>query len=447
MEHILYGYQLNATTWVYLSSLLTIAIYFKFSRLWSIRNFDLLVLIAQAPGLLMVVQEGDVAYWGYVWLFASGGVLLLRMLFDARMVRRPLLEPNLSAGGMTFIAASLAVFMMVNVLTNTVDPRDLEGPQQLDKMLFGAEPRPDDKVVAQHGPGYSLLHWIPSITTKTALSLKDPPVTAEQDRYRYTVQAATARTMAILSHLAVVLGVVVIGVWHFDNIRTGLAAATLYLLMPYTAVMTGRVDHVLPAALMTWAVALYRRPLASGMLLGLATGAVYYPFFLLPLWLSFYWHRGLMRFICGFASMLALMVVPLALTSANADLFLTQMKMMFGWPDPKMPGAEGFWRFHMVNEYFYLYRIPVLAAFVALSISFAIWPVRKNLGTLLSGSAALMLGTQFWNAHDGGIYIAWYLPLLLLTIFRPNLEDRVALATLGEGWLARRRTMSRKRAA
>jgi len=446
MEHILYGYELNATTWVYLSSLLTIAIYFKFSRLWSIRNFDLLVLIAQAPGLLMVVQEGDVAYWGYVWLFASGAVLLLRMLFDARMVRRPLLEPNLSAGGMTFIAASLAVFMMVNVLTNKVDPRDLEGPQQLDKMLWGAEARADDKVVAQHGPGYSWLHFLPSITTKTALSLKDQPATAEQGRY--SVQAATARTMAIISHLAVVMGVVMIGVWHFDNIRTGLAAATLYLLMPYTAIMTGRVDHVLPAALITWAVALYRRPLVSGMLLGLATGAVYYPFFLLPLWLSFYWDRGLMRFICGFASMLALMVVPLALTSANAELFLTQMKMMFGWPDLTMSGAEGFWHFHKnKSEYFYLYRIPVLAAFIALSISFAIWPVRKNLGTLLSGSAALMLGTQFWNAHDGGIYIAWYLPLLLLTIFRPNLEDRVALATLGEGWLARRRTMSRKRAA
>jgi len=379
-------------------------------------------------------------------LFASGAVLLLRMLFDARMVRRPLLEPNLSAGGMTFIAASLAVFMMVNVLTNKVDPRDLEGPQQLDKMLWGAEARADDKVVAQHGPGYSWLHFLPSITTKTALSLKDQPATAEQGRY--SVQAATARTMAIISHLAVVMGVVMIGVWHFDNIRTGLAAATLYLLMPYTAIMTGRVDHVLPAALITWAVALYRRPLVSGMLLGLATGAVYYPFFLLPLWLSFYWDRGLMRFICGFASMLALMVVPLALTSANAELFLTQMKMMFGWPDLTMSGAEGFWHFHKnKSEYFYLYRIPVLAAFIALSISFAIWPVRKNLGTLLSGSAALMLGTQFWNAHDGGIYIAWYLPLLLLTIFRPNLEDRVALATLGEGWLARRRTMSRKRAA
>ena len=41
-----------------------------------------------------------------------------------------------------------------------------------------------------------------------------------------------------------------------------------------------------------------------------------------------------------------------------------------------------------------------------------------------------MVGAQFWHAHDGGIYVAWYLPLLLLTIYRPNLEDRVALATV-----------------
>jgi hypothetical protein len=36
--------------------------------------------------------------------------------------------------------------------------------------------------------------------------------------------------------------------------------------------------------------------------------------------------------------------------------------------------------------------------------------------------------------------MAWYLPLVLLTIFRPNLEDRVALSVLGEGWFPKRRT-------
>jgi hypothetical protein len=50
-----------------------------------------------------------------------------------------------------------------------------------------------------------------------------------------------------------------------------------------------------------------------------------------------------------------------------------------------------------------------------------------------------MLATQFWLPDGGGLYMAWYLPLLLLTIFRPNLEDRVALSVLGEGWFPKRR--------
>jgi len=81
----------------------------------------------------------------------------------------------------------------------------------------------------------------------------------------------------------------------------------------------------------------------------------------------------------------------------------------------------------------------VLAAFVVLSCTLAIWPARKNLGTLLSCSAALMIATQFWHGYGGGLYMGWFLPLTLLTMFRPNLEDRVALSVLGESWLVRRR--------
>ena len=77
-----------------------------------------------------------------------------------------------------------------------------------------------------------------------------------------------------------------------------------------------------------------------------------------------------------------------------------------------------------------IYRYPIIAAHVGLSLSMALWPAQKNLGTLISYSAAVMLGTQFWHAHSGGLALAWYLPLLLLTIFRPNLEDRVAVAVV-----------------
>ena len=58
-----------------------------------------------------------------------------------------------------------------------------------------------------------------------------------------------------------------------------------------------------------------------------------------------------------------------------------------------------------------------------------------------------MLGTQFWHAQSGGLYMGWYLPLLLLTVFRPNLEDRVAVTALGEGWWGRRRFQIRHQAA
>jgi len=247
--------------------------------------------------------------------------------------------------------------------------------------------------------------------------------------------------LAIASHLAVVMGMVFIGVWHFDNVRTGIAAAALYLLLPYTAQMTGRVDHVLPAALLVWAVAFYRSPLVSGMLVGLVTGAIYYPVFLLPLWCSFYSQRGLWRFIAGAVSMLLLLVATLAFTAdGSLDRFLDLLKQMFGWTSLLPDSFLGFWA---MDKSAIPYRIPVFVAFLVLCGSFILWPAQKNLGTLLCCTAAVMLGTQFWHAKEGGMYVGWYLPLLLLTIFRPNLEDRVALSSLGEGWLSRRFTSLR----
>ena len=44
-----------------------------------------------------------------------------------------------------------------------------------------------------------------------------------------------------------------------------------------------------------------------------------------------------------------------------------------------------------------------------------------------------MLAAQFIKIYEGGLYMAWYLPLLVLTIFRPNLEDRIASSAVIEG--------------
>ena len=179
--------------------------------------------------------------------------------------------------------------------------------------------------------------------------------------------------------------------------------------------------------------------------MGLAISVNYYPVFLLPLWLSFYWHRGLLRFSGGVVAMILVMVASLVFTSDSLHSFWEQVRQMFNWRLPAAE-AEGFWSFGLILP---VYRITVFAAFLVLSISFAFWPAQKNLGTLMSCSAAVMLGTQFWQAQGGGLHMGWYLPLALLTIFRPNLEDRVALSVLGEGWRIRRRPqpLGRERAA
>ena len=345
--------------------------------------------------------------------------MLVRLMTDPTMVRRPLLEPNLTVGGLTFSCCALFMFLMANVVTNT--PIANEDPSKF-------------------GPGYRLLYAVPHVPVNSIPH--DAP--SQEDEPSEVAFGVAAKVMAILGHLAIVVGIILIGYRHFDNIRTGIGTATLYLLLPYTLQMTGRVDHVLPAAMLVWAVYFYRRPLTAGILVGLA-GVVYYPLFLLPLWVSFYWQRGKMRFITGIALALGALVVALFFSClAVGEDFGDAFIAMFGLHLPVMGGKDvagkvlaGLW-----NYYEPIYRLPLLVAFVVLSLSFALWPAQKNLGTLMCCSAAVMLAAQFWHRFNGGTYMAWYLPLLLLTIFRPNLEDRVALAVLGEGWFPRRRTNS-----
>jgi hypothetical protein len=439
MREILVNYEpVNPTTWAYLSSLLMIAVYFKFNRFFSIRNLDLVGLIALAPALLMV-QYGRqhagselVSHAGYIWLFVVSGLIMLRLLLDALLVRRPLLEPNLSAGGLSFLGVSLFVFLIANVIAGKPDWPAVAGSERAAELRERGASANELNSLRTHGPGFPLIFLLPQITTQSMLGANAQQATVvTNDSQASTevslVHVVTAQAMAILSQLAIVIGLVIVGLRHFDNVKTGIAAATLYLLLPYTAMWTGSVTHALPGALVVWAIVFYRWPTLAGAMIGLAFGTIYYPVFLLPLWISFYWQRGLTRFLVGCLAMVAVLVGVLAFKSADTTMFWASMRQMFGIYLPlaegPLSGAWGqFWR--------PIYRFPIIVAHVALSLSMVLWPAQKNLGTLIAYSAALMLGTQFWHAHSGGLALAWYLPLLLLATFRPNLEDRVAAAVV-----------------
>ncbi|MEZ6068836.1 MAG: hypothetical protein R3C10_00920 [Pirellulales bacterium] len=98
MDKLLLDFDLNATTWVYVSSLIAIAVYFKFSRFWSVRNLDLVGLVAMGPGLLLCQRWRERGLCRLPLALRRLRVLLLRMLMDPMMAPSPL-EPNLSVGG------------------------------------------------------------------------------------------------------------------------------------------------------------------------------------------------------------------------------------------------------------------------------------------------------------------------------------------------------------
>ena len=419
MQGYLPGYELDPATWVYLSSFLTIGVFFKFNRFWCVRNLDLIALIGLAPGLLWVVQRAGPG--GHIWLFTVGSFFLVRLLLDPLMVRRPLLEPNLNASGLAFTGIALFVFLMSNVVTGN---------------MFPVAKRPISANPEVQASTYPLFYVIADLSQEEAAATPEEAIEPERAR-QAPARVVMVRAMAVSAHLALVIGIALVGYRHFGNLHTGVAMASLYLLLPYTAQMAPRVDHVVPAALLVWAVALYRRPGPAGILIGTAAGLIGYPLFLLPLWCSFYWRRGLIRFLIGVVAGLVLLVALLAvamifstlLGSGDAGSFAGRLRELFGWARLSLVQPDGFWRDH--GEAF---RIPVIAAYSVLCGSLALWPAQKNLGTLLSCSAAAMLGAQFWHPFQGGLYMAWYLPLLVLTIFRPNLEDRLAVSAVTEGW-------------
>jgi hypothetical protein len=103
------------------------------------------------------------------------------------------------------------------------------------------------------------------------------------------------------------------------------------------------------------------------------------------------------------------------------------------WQPWKVPTNEGFW-----TGVHWAYRIPVFIAYVAFALTTFFWPRPKNLAHLLALSAAVLIGIQFWFADKGGVYVLWYLPLVLLLVFRPNLSDRVPPVITPETDLLRR---------
>ena len=395
------GLGLPPFVWLLLTILTCLALFFKFQRIWSLRNLDLLLLFTLAPGLIVLASHRNAhEWWAFVWLFLGTAVWLARCLLDLGLARRPLLEPNLNVGGLAFFYAGLLSLILIETMIIPEQSGTERNPGDPH-----ARSRTDDQAEPEANADSGQL-----VTSVITRAIRSAPT------------LYLKRTAAALGHLGICLGLVLIGWKHYERITIGLAMAVAYQILPYTRIALVDSGQLVPAALLVLAVFEYRRPGVAGGLIGMAAGWMPAAIGLIPLWTGFYWRRGSARFlvstlaVLGSGRALALAVPEFGFWAR--DLGARTLGEAGLLPGSEEPAAESFWT--GVDP---AYRLPVLVLYLAFVVA-SVWPMGKNLGQLIAMSAALLLGSQFWYLDDGGALIVLYLPMVLLLIFRPNLSAK-----------------------
>lgn len=418
--------RLTGPTWLWLSFLILVAVFCQFSRFISLRNLDLLTLWLAMPGVLLAhrgdppsaepakgIAASDAAWethLGYYWLFAATFYFLVRCLIDLALPRRPRLEPNLNNAGLAFVAICLSGFLMIEVFIRDPDPAGRLRARLANQLA--RDGRPTEDAIQADPASVLLMSQIAAVQRRVVETSAEPSI-READ-----LERGIAQSTAVLCHLLILTALLLIGWRIFESPATGMTIATVYLLVPVTMLHAEKMDHLLPAVFMTWAVLAFRYPWVAGPLFALA-GMFVYPLFLLPLWIGFYWRRGALLFILAFAASAALLLA-IVWWIAPLRSFMEGWSTSVAWEPWAIATAEpaGFW-----TRSTQIFRIPIFLLFATLALGSAFWPRNKTLGDLLAQSVALILGVQFWYLDRGGLYVHWYLPLLLLVMFRPNLSE------------------------
>lgn len=417
--------------WLFYASLLVVAVFFRFSRPISVRNLDMVLILSLSTALVLTSIWGsdqDVSgprtrhvdqtfyQWSSIVLLSLSILLIVRLIFDESLTRRPRLGQNLNQAGLTFLCAPAFAILMTSVFVGEPPGGNVaaveSGKALLHRQAIGETDAEAEN--EQPAPTETLIAAVAQLSggiDDTAVSVDSESTPIEQ---------TIACFLVVLAHTIVIAGLLYIGSKHFNSMQLGISMSCLYLLLPCTAFKVHELSHVLPAACLIWAVACYRRPAVAGVLLGLACGTLFFAVFLLPLWAVFYGRRGSIKFGVSLAAVAALALFAVAMTSSSTDSFFARLVHTTNWTvyrlftDQLPVSSMG------VGQIFL--RITLAAAFFVMLTAMTVIPRRRNLENLLANSTALVVAAQLWYPEDVGTYVLWYLPLLLLVMFRPRLD-------------------------
>ena len=418
MDELFNGDSPIVQVWALLAPPVVLAIYFRFGRIWSLRNLDLALLLTISFVVILAPESGinRVAV-----LCALTGVLLLRLLLDSFLQRRPRIDTNVNGPGLAVLGLT-GLGLIVAATFDGPMHGEAEASTEKRSALPVAERTlsKSDKIASKsQGPTTALIKRPVERITDKVVQLPASKEPAERDN---TVQRITSGTLVVLGHLLVIAGLIVLGAKTFHDPKAGVAMAALYCLLPCTVIVPRSIQYILPSALILWAFVAHRRPVVSGILLGLACGTHVFPFVLIPLWLVYYGREGAMRFGLSCVLVLAALFGGFAFVSTDIRTFLWTSLGSIEIGGFWILGGEMSWSSVQIDT---TALIATVVGLAALLIGLVVWPRQKSFADLLAHSVAILVAVFLWYSLWTDWFLPGVIPFIIVVAYRPKTPERV----------------------
>lgn len=430
---------------------------FDFQHPGNPRNVDLLLMQAvgwsfyNILGFLDSLQDPTTRNY-MDWVFMAVVVVSLALMVRGFLrIYRPAVIPWRPRFGATTAMTIALVAIMVDVGTALYRPPDDAGyfvnigAQRLRERV--KLPYGDPLLTATPAAAYGPLLYLAHIPFQLALaptpinskSLARPPIETEDIYFEPPILAT--KLCAIAFHLLGVFALFVAaraltdsaGAWTLVALYSSSAFVLGVGAAGYSIGGVTFVSHIVPAAVTLLAFALLPSPAWSGALLAAGIGVLFYPVFMVPAWLGYYWssRERMKRFLVGFTLTSLVIgggVLALSQPAHGRGLVGTIVYDTIGHQEsPEAYGSSpfGFWgqragvRGWLMTPLVAdqsMTRPVVLAFFLGAALMFFV-AQRNTPAQFALIVAAIAMGAELWKIHATATYVTWYYPFLLIGFF------------------------------
>jgi glycosyl transferase family 87 len=405
-----FGHKLNAPyVWIPLCLVFLLGLV-DWRRPWRVAHLDLVVLLSFGISHIWF-NTGDIGV-SVPLVYPPLAYLLIRTLWVGFGRRSAALSPSVPVSWLAVATVFLVVFRItLNVADSGVIDVGYAGVIGADRIahgepIYGSFP-PDNPFGDTYGPA----NYFPYVPFELAM-----PWHGSWD------QLPAAHGAAILFDLATLAGLLLLG----RRLRSGRAGRDLGVVLafawasfPYTAfALQSNSNDSLVAAFVVWALVAFARPLARGVLLGLATMTKFAPLALAPLFATGEdglrgrpsW-RGIALCLFGLALAGWLMLIHPLIDPGLGTFWDRTVASQIDRDSPfSIWGQVDLGPGQVIAQ-------GLVAAF-ALLLAFV--PRRRDLAQIAALAAAVLIAIQLTADHWFYLYIPWFFPLVLAGLFRPS---------------------------